>query len=60
MIPYSFSLAALVMVGHSLGAGRIAEAKANCNLVAVTTTIISILLSISFFLTSTAIISLYT
>ena len=35
MIPYGLALAAVSMVGHSLGANRAAEARENCKLVTV-------------------------
>ena len=60
MIPYGLALAAVSMVGHSLGANKPAQAQANCRLIAVASTIFCLMVSTLLGFSESALISLFT
>lgn len=60
MIPYGLALAAVSMVGHSLGANRPKEAIENCKLIALTTTSLCLIVAMCLNLSATPLIQLYT
>ena len=60
MIPYGLALAAVSMVGHSLGANKPAQAQANCRLIVITSTALCLLVSMLLGFSSSALISLFT
>ena len=60
MIPYGLALAAVSMVGHSLGANKPAQAQANCRLIVIASTGLCLLVSMLLGFSSSALISLFT
>ena len=60
MMSYGMALAAVAMIGHSLGANRPEDAVANCKLIAIATTTVCSLVAICIDLSDNLLISLYT
>ena len=60
MIPYGLSLAAVSMVGHSLGANKPAQAQANYKMIVLASGALCLLVAIVLSLSSGALISLFT
>ena len=59
-VAYSFSLAAMSMVGHALGANKPKLAVANCKLVILVTTSFNIIASVALIVCKSVIVHLFT
>ena len=60
MIPYGFALAAVSMIGHSLGANKPRDAKANFKFIAMVTSLFCVCFTMILYLAKRPLISLFT